>query len=80
MTRQAVAMCLTQIRRDDQIGQWPAEHVALAIAERPLRSRIELDDATVTVHGNDAVERRFHDCPVSSIALAQRRFRALRVL
>ena len=55
------AMPFPEIGRDDQVRERPADRVVSAIAERALGSRVELDDAALHIHRDDAVERRFED-------------------
>jgi hypothetical protein len=49
------------VRRDNDVRELPAHHFIPAVAERPLRRRIELQDVALIVHVHDAVQGRLED-------------------
>ena len=51
-------MAGAQRRRHDQLGHVRADGLAGGVAERPLRGRVELDDAAGGVGNDDTVKRR----------------------
>src|ERR671915_40623 len=57
--------------RDDQLGQLAADHLVGAVAEGLLDRAVDLDDAALVVHRDDAVERRVEDRGLARVALAQ---------
>ena len=56
-----VAVRLAQRRRDDQLGEVPADHVLRLVAEHLLGRAVDLDDVAGGVHRDDRVERRVED-------------------
>jgi hypothetical protein len=61
-----------QGRRDDRLGQFPAQDLGPAVAERPLGGRVELDDPPPVVDGDDAVQGGLEDGRLARFALAHR--------
>ena len=64
-------MAAAQARRDDHVGEQAAEHGLAAVAEDALGGRVELDDAAVVVHPDDAVERGLDGRPQARLAALQ---------
>ncbi len=64
----ALAVRLAHIGGDDQIGDGVAEGVFAAIAEADLGGGVEVDNATVCIDGDDAVECRLGDGPHAGMA------------
>jgi len=52
---------LAQARRDDEVGEIPADGFASRVAELPLGGRAELEDRALMVDDDDAVEPRLED-------------------
>ena len=61
------------MRRHQIFGHDLAEHLLAAIAEEPLRRRVELEDARGLIERDDAVESGNENGPLTPLALAQRR-------
>src|SRR5262249_34750946 len=55
---QALLVPFPQRRRDDELGQRPAQDLGPAVAEDGLGGGGELDDPAPVVHRDDAVQRR----------------------
>src|SRR5688572_12787573 len=71
---------LSKCRRDDDVGQLPAQDLVPTVAERALRSGIEFGDATFVVDRHDAFERRVQDGCLARLAALQFLLGALSVI
>src|SRR5260370_7041367 len=70
--RQAGAMLLAHARRNDQLGEFFADGLGSAKTKSSLGSRIKLEDAPVSAHGNDAIERRIENAAIQHFELGAR--------
>src|SRR4029077_17228925 len=61
VTGEASTMRFPQTRRNDQIHHGRAERLLARHAECSFRSRVEFDDPSLMVDGDEAVQRRFED-------------------
>jgi hypothetical protein len=68
----AATMRFAKARRDDALDHRCADRLGARLAEHRLGRRIELDDAPVTINGDDGIERRIDDRPKRLLALPQR--------
>ena len=58
--REREAVKVAQMRRHEELGEVASDGHAARMSERPLRRRIEFDDAAAVIDDDDAVERRFN--------------------
>src|SRR4029453_806556 len=65
IARQLATVALAQRRGNDQLAEIPAQRLGAGVAEGLLGGRIELDDASLAVDRDDAVERRGDDRPLA---------------
>jgi hypothetical protein len=68
----SVAMPAPEMRRHDQFAHFPAERFGAGVAERLFRRRIEINDASLMIDGDDAVERGFENGGPGRLAQPQR--------
>ena len=62
------------LRRDDHVGKQAPHHVGAGMSEGPLGRRVELEDAAIVTHGDDAVEGALDRGAHALLALAQAAF------
>ena len=70
---EASTMCVPQTRRNNQFHHGLAERLLAPQSERGFRSRVEFDDFSFMVDGDEAVQRRLEYCALETLALAQLR-------
>lgn len=64
-------MRLPERLRDNRVGQLPPNHIRALKTQRALGGRIELDDATLVIHSDNAIERGVEDGAFEGFALLQ---------
>jgi len=69
--RESLGVAAAQALGNDDVGEKPADDVGARVAERAFGSGVELDDATVAVHADDAVEGRLDGRAQARLAALQ---------
>src|SRR5207247_8120166 len=62
---------------NQKVGQLATQRLFPAVAEYPLRSRIEFRDDSVIIHPDDRIRRAIQDGASAPLALEERRFPTL---
>src|SRR5712692_9871946 len=69
--RHSTAMAFPEGRGNDGLSKLLAQYFGTRIAEDPLGCRIKLDNRTLAIDADNAIQCRLQDGPLASFALPQ---------